>query len=544
MDSLSLARQSTPMAYPRVFSLPLPSIGFAYLIGYVALDWISFVHPFATFGITPWNPQTGLSFVLVLLFGLRFIPLLFIAPLLADSLVRQLPFSWTIELVTVAIVGIGYAAGLAFLVRAGARFNPALSSMRDLIVLLAVAAVSAAFVSASYAGTLVLGGILPPGEFAKAAMQYWVGDMIGIAVVCPFGLIALTRGLFLKPSIETTAQIAAIMVALALVFLYAESHHFQLFYMLFLPIVWLAVRGGLEAVSIGILLTQIGLIVGLQFISKGNVDVTAFQAVMLVLTMTGLVAGALVTEHRRTESQLRVHQESLARVARLGSVGELAAAVAHEINQPLMAAGTYTRLVADSLRSKAQDNNAIETAGKAVAQVERASEVVRRLRALIRLDQSGRAPSKVDRILSDVLEICRPSLGRHPITIRTEVGDALPTVMVDLLQVEQVLLNLIRNSVEAISETGDGRGEITIRVFRMDGDAIGFEVRDTGPGFPADFSKGEFPLFSSTKAEGLGVGLSLCRSIVESHGGRLEVNSDRSGATVRFSLPVAGSANG
>jgi two-component system, LuxR family, sensor kinase FixL len=540
MDKSRLARRSAPMAYPRVFSLPLPWIGLAYVVGYVALDWISFIHPFAAFGITPWNPQTGLSFGLVLLFGLRFIPLLFAAPLLADSLVRQLPFSWSIELITVAIIGIGYSLGLTFLVRAGTRFNPALASMRDLIVLIAVTATSAAFVAGSYASVLVLGDVLPPTDLARAAVQYWVGDMIGVAVVCPFALILLTRGFFLRPIVEAAAQIAAIIAALALVFVYAESHHFQLFYLLFLPIIWLAVRGGLEAVTIGLLLTQIGLILGLQFVPKGEIDVTAFQAVMLVLTMTGLIAGALVTEHRRTESQLRVHQDSLARIARLGSVGELAAAVAHEINQPLMAAGTYTRLVVEALRSKTKDDSlAVETAGKAVAQVERASEVVRRLRALIRLDQSGRAPNRVDRIVSDVLEISRPDLDRHHIAVRSSIADALPLVMVDLLQIEQVLLNLVRNSVEALSEAGELGGTITINVSRADKDTIAFEIRDTGPGFPANFASGEFPPFSSTKSEGLGVGLSLCRSIVESHGGRIEVSSDRTGAAVRFSLPVA-----
>src|SRR5512143_561997 len=92
------------MAFPRVFSLPPAVIGIGYLAGYVLLDWVSFIHPFAPFGITPWNPPTGLSFILILLFGQRFIPLLFAAPLLADILVRQLPLSWTVEFVTSATI--------------------------------------------------------------------------------------------------------------------------------------------------------------------------------------------------------------------------------------------------------------------------------------------------------------------------------------------------------------------------------------------------------------------------------------------------------
>jgi two-component system sensor kinase FixL len=532
-----------PMGFPRVFSLPQSVIGLAYLAGYVLLDWTSFIHPFAPFGITPWNPPTGLSFILVLLFGQRFVPLLFIAPLLADLLVRQLPLPWTVETLTTAIIGGGYSLGLIFLLRPATRFNPALTSVRDLIVLILMAAISAAFVAAGYTGVLVAAGLLAVQDFLPAALQFWVGDMIGIAVVSPFGLIFLTRGSFLRLSAETAAQLIAILTALGLVFAYAEKHHFQLFYVLFLPIIWMAVRGGLEAVTIGILLTQIGLILGVQLFPKGEIDVTAFQALMLVLTLTGLIAGAFVSQHRRTEFQLRLHQDSLARLARLGSVGELAAAVAHEINQPLMAAGTYTRMVAETLRSGKDDASAAETAGKAVAQVERAAEVVRRLRALIRLDQSGRAPTNVDRIVRETLELCGPDLDRHNIAVRTRLDSALPSIMVDILQIEQVLLNLLRNSVEAMSEAGRGNDTVIVSVSIKDQASVEFEVRDTGPGFPPEVVAGAFPPFSS-KSEGLGVGLSLCRSIIESHGGRLEVSGNSAGAVVRFTLPVVKTSEG
>ena len=123
---------------------------------------------------------------------------------------------------------------------------------------------------------------------------------------------------------------------------------------------------------------------------------------MLVLAMTGLVAGELVTERRRTESQLRLQQEQLSRLARLGSMGELAAAVAHELNQPLMAAGTYTRLVNDAMSAGTIDVGVVaETSKKAVAQVERAADVVRHLRALVRLDRSNRAPCRFERIVEE-----------------------------------------------------------------------------------------------------------------------------------------------
>jgi two-component system sensor kinase FixL len=539
MSGSALERRSVAMTFPRVFSLPHWVLGVAYVAGYVLLDWISFIQPFAPFGITPWNPPTGLSFILVLLFGQRFIPLLLAAPLLADLLVRQLPLPWSTEILTSVIVGGGYSIGLLFLLRPGTRFNPALTSMRDLLALLTVAALSAAAVATCYVGVLVASELLPVRDFAAAVLQFWIGDIIGVAVVAPFALIFLTRGRSLRLSGETAIQIAAIVATLALVFVLTEKHYFQFFYILFLPIIWMAVRGGLELVTIGILLTQIGLIVSAQFLPREDIDVAAFQALMLVLAMTGLAAGAVVTEHRRTEFQLRLHQDSLARLAQLGSMGELAAMIAHEINQPLMAAGTYTRLVADTLRSDStRGGPAVETAEKAATQVQRAADVVSRLRALIRLDQTGRAPVTVERIVREALELCRPDLDRHGIVIRTVLNSNLPPVMVDLLQIEQVLLNLLRNSTEAIDQAGQSGGQIAIKASATGAD-VAIEIRDSGPGFPPEFAAGEFPPLSSSKAEGLGVGLSLCRSIIEAHGGQLTIGGGADGAVVRFTLPAA-----
>jgi integral membrane sensor domain MASE1 len=286
-------------------------------VGYVLLDWVRFIHPYAGHKITPWNPPTGLSFVLVLAFGRRMIPYLFVAPLLADLIVRQLPFSWTLQFATTAIIGGGYSLGLLFLMRPKTRFNQARFSLRDLFLLLLTAVVSAALVAMSYIGALILAGLLLAEDFFSASLRFWVGDVIGIAVVAPFGLMVLTRQPLLKLSLETAAQFAAILIALVVVFRFPEEQYFQLFYIVFLPIIWMAVRAGLPGVTAGILVAQLGLIVGVQLNASAGIDVTAFQALMLILAVTGLVAGALVTERHRTEYQLRLHQNSLAQFARL-----------------------------------------------------------------------------------------------------------------------------------------------------------------------------------------------------------------------------------
>jgi two-component system sensor kinase FixL len=534
------ADRSRPSALRRLSSLPDLAIGCAYLAGYVCLDWVSFIHPLASFGITPWNPGTGLSFALVLLFGWRMIPYLFLAPIFSDAVNLPTPLPIGAALASATAIGAGYAAASLFLLRPALGFDAELRSLRDLLLLMLVAVVSAGLVASSYVAVMIAAGLLPVADLVTATLHYWVGDVIGIVVVTPFTLIALTRKTMPRFSIEAVLQIAAVAAALALIFGLAQEQQFQLFYLLFLPVVWMAVRTGLEGVSFGIVLTQLGLIAGVELFRDEPQDLVAFQVLMLILSGTGLVAGALVSESRRAERQLRLHRESLARVARLGNLGELAAAVAHEINQPLAAAGIYARLVNETLREGSADPTALAaTAEKAAVQIERAAEVVRRLRALVRLDRSAQAPCNVERIIRETVALCRPALDQHHIGIRSSVDPRLPLVMADALQIGQTLLNLMRNAIDAVAETPRAGGMIAVEATLNASGEVEVRVADNGPGFPPDFADDPFLPLTSRKAEGLGIGLPLSRSIIEAHGGRMWLDRHAKGGDVHFTLPAA-----
>jgi two-component system, LuxR family, sensor kinase FixL len=530
-------------AAPLMFDGRQVVAGLTYLVAYVALDRVSILQSDAQLGITPWNPSTGLSFALVLFFGRQLIPLLFAAPLLADIVNRQVFLPWPAEVASVVAIGGGYSVALLFLTGPKARFDPRLSSMRDLARFIFTTAAAAAFVALSYVSLTVGVGLLPGNQFVAAALRYWIGDIVGVLALAPFALFALTGRRMLPLSLESVLQCAAVVVAVTMVFGLSEEQKFQLFYVLFLPVVWMAVRNGVEGASAGILLTQIGVILGVAVVHGERPELVALQSLMLGLTVTGLIAGELVTERRRMESQLQMQRESLAGLTRLGSLGEMAAAVAHEVNQPLMAAGTYARLVADAVGAGTGNaNEVVETAKKAVAQVDRAAEVIRRLRALVRLDRSSRAQVSLERIVKETLELCRSDLERAGVTSRTIVPSEFPSVMVDILQIEQVLLNLVRNSLEAIGESRNPRGAVSIEARwpqgQTNGQFVEIAVIDTGPGFPRDYLENGILPLSSSKADGLGIGLPLCKTIVEAHGGHLWLDAGVRGAAVRFTLPV------
>jgi signal transduction histidine kinase len=519
------------------WALETAVLGAGYVAAYVLGEWISDAdhHMLANYS---WNPNAGTTFAAVVMFGRRMLPFGFIASLLGDLVAGQFALPWAYQLASAGLIGGIYGAAALFLLDPKRGFDRTLQSMSSIVLLSLTVAVSGALVAATHIGIIIAAGLLTTADFAATAVSYWIGDFIGTMVVTPVVLVLWNRRYAEWMSGQMLLQLASIAAALVLAYIYWTTEHLAFFYILFVPIVWMAVRNGIEGVCLGILATQSCFVLGFRAFPSEISEMPKMQALMLVLGLTGLFAGGLVSERRRTEAVLRLHQESLARLARLGGMGELAAAMAHEINQPLLAAGTYTRLVVDSLRTGHDNPDAVvETAIKAVTQVERAAEVVKSLRALVRLDRSDLVACGVDRIMRETIDLCQVDLDRAGVKIQQSVAAGLPLVMVDVLQIEQVLLNLLRNSIDAIREARPGT--IAIEAALKDEKFMVVSVRDSGPGFPPDRAANPFLPLSSTKKEGLGVGLSLCRLLIEANGGRIWLGAETPGATMHFTLPVA-----
>ncbi len=513
--------------------------GLVYLAAYLAFDWLSFVDPLGAYGVTPWNPTTGVSIALVLAFGRAFIPWLFIAPFLADELLRQSPLPLPAEIAVAGTLGTTYAAAAWFLTRPDAKFSPRLQSRQDLAWLLGTAAIAALVASIACVLQLSAMSIISTDQIPRRILEWWVGDMIGITVMTPFLLVLFSGRRIFPRSPELLLPLLILFGALFLIFGTVSTDRSQLFYLLFLPVIWIAVRFGLEAVTGALVVTQVSLIATIQLTGHGNIGIMALQTLMLVIALTGSIVGMLVTEQRNIQRELWLHREALARASRVGTLGALAAAMAHEINQPLTAIANYARAGRQALnRDPVDQAAAARTTDRIIEQVDRAVAVTRWLREFVGPGTSRTEVVTVEDLIRRPEFVCRAELAEQGIHLETILSRDLPPVMVDRLQIEQVIANLVKNAAEAIAGS-NSKGRIQIRASREASTFVAISICDDGPGFEPVLLQRPIAPFTTTKPGGMGLGLSLSGSIIEAHGGRMTLGGDCGGARVSFTLPVA-----
>jgi two-component system, LuxR family, sensor kinase FixL len=249
-----------------------------------------------------------------------------------------------------------------------------------------------------------------------------------------------------------------------------------------------------------------------------------------------------ITERKRAEDALNQAQAELSHVTRVTTMGELAASIAHEINQPLAAIVADASACINWLSADRPPLNQVRAALAAVVDDgNRAAEVLTRIRTLLARSVVARQPCQLDRIIADVLPLVRPGLRRHDISLDMSLAVDLPPVLADRIQLQQVLLNLLVNAVEAMRDVPVERRRLVIQVTpeTMEDQAwTVVMVEDAGVGLRESEAGKLFEPFYTTKPGGLGMGLSISRSIVEGHGGRLwaTANPDH-GATFHLALP-------
>jgi PAS domain S-box-containing protein len=248
-----------------------------------------------------------------------------------------------------------------------------------------------------------------------------------------------------------------------------------------------------------------------------------------------------VTEHRQSEQALDKARSELAHVARVMSLGALTASIAHEVNQPLSGIVTNASTCLRMLNADPPNvEGARETARRTIRDGNRASEVITRLRALFSKKDATTESVDLNEATREVIALSLSELQRNRVILRTELADDLPPVTGDRVQLQQVILNLLRNGSDAMSSVDDRPRQLLIRTERDEGDQVRLTVQDAGVGFDPQAADRLFEAFYTSKDDGMGIGLSVSRSIIESHHGHLwAAPNDAPGATFSFSIPRA-----
>jgi two-component system, LuxR family, sensor kinase FixL len=525
--------------------------GIAFLVAFVALEWVSFIHEYKGLPVTPWNPGLGVVFALMLCSGARYGIVLFIGVLVAEIAVLRTNLPWPFIIGVATIIATGYST-VAFLVRR--HLDVGLNHLRDVLLLLAAGAVGALLVALFLSMLLIADEKLSIADVFVASGPLLVGDAIGIAVVTPLVLrfILHVPHVSLR-TLRAFAPEVALYVTVVLLFLWfigltETESGFKLFYLFFLPVVVAAIRYGLDGACLGLALTQLGL-VGLLHLHGYDANVfTEFQILMLVLTATGLTVGVVVNERqqadravREVEALLRAKEAEADQAARFNLVSSMASALAHEINQPITAARALGRaaqhLLHNDSGSQARVDDNLTTM---IAQIDHAASVVKRMREFLRRGEPHISTINVRALIDDAIVLVGAEAAGAAIRVEVDASPDLPMLHADRVQLQQVILNLVQNSIDAIAAGGrdDGRVLLTAAVLE-DPRRVEIAVSDNGAGIAPALAERLFEPLTTSKQDGLGLGLSICATIVQSHHGRLWLQSGAPGATeFRFWLPL------
>jgi two-component system, LuxR family, sensor kinase FixL len=499
---------------------------FSYVAGYLVLHWATYVFVFAEFRVTPWNPETGLSFLLAYLWGPVTWPALFIANLLGEFATNT-----TSDLSGMMLRSSLYATAYTIFGTIFKTWTSAdrLGSLSQIIKLLVVAAL-AAFLF----GALLVLGIswlvrMPSPRIVSAIITSATGDMVGILSIVPlhfaWAAAPFWRAFEWRSLIPLTISVLGIGAACFIVFGLDSTDEFKFFYLIFLPVVALSLLYGLVGAALGVFASDLMMMAMIYIRDVAPGTATELQILMITLSATGLLLGSVVSERRRLSMELiESHQRlsdaqtRLLHGSRVMLINEMASAIAHEINQPLSAIRNFCRAIQRLLPGEQVDRKRLETlVGSAVEQVDAASAIINDTRRFVRRE----TPAEARASLVDSVAICarlfQQEMVKSKIGFKTDVSPGI-WVGIQAVKLQQVLLNLLRNSIESVAETG---GEIEVTARRSGDGRILVTVKDTGMGISEEVRADLFKPFMTTKEHGLGLGLSLSRTIVNDHGGEL-----------------------
>ena len=516
----------------------------AYCLASLVLDAVSNPQTILPLALAPWTPPTGLSLAFLLLFGLQYAPWLIGATLLIGLPIYGLPPDWLAALWAATLLMLGLSGLVAWL-QHGLKVNPRLENLRDLSWFLVVA-VLAAWLDA---GVHVFSRSpeAAPDAFAWWAdlVNFWIGALIRVLVIAPL-IMANARLDWRKwrPTREMFLQGATIALSLWVIFGLRYTDEFKFFHLLFLPLIWIAMRYGLHGATAALAATHLGLNAILEWRALHAIAVVEFQMLMLGLALTGLFLGMTVSVRRATEERLLRREADLNQALRLAAAGEMAQALAHELNQPLSALANYAQASRMMLTDLGRHGPLLaDTLNKIADEAGRAGQVVHRLREFFRGGTVRMETLTVAELIEEGIAPLHKRAARFGVDLNVALPASLPDVSADRVQIATVLLNLVNNAIDALRKAGTAEPQIDIEAELLASGTIRICATDNGPGIAQEIQERLFQPFATSKPEGMGLGLAISRTLVEAHGGTLELAGHRP-TRFCFTLPVEPTGQG
>ena len=406
------------------------------------------------------------------------------------------------------------------------KFSPKRTDLANVLVMVAGVSAGAVPCSLFYCSVLYLVGSLPADQFASALRHFWTGDTVGIIAILAAAapvLALLSKGRWAwrrDDALNWSVFIIGSCLVFALLYGVSNAYAYHLFYLLFLPIIWMGMRGGYFGVALALLAIQAAFFVAASHIGFNVDDFNQFQILTLVLSITGLILGATVTERERANHLLREQQGELVRISAHATAGAMGMLLAHELSQPLSTVATYALAARRMLQSGVGPAPVMDALRKAEAEVHRTREVLERIRDIVSAGRMETHPLNLVDAAFKIRSLCMEGANARGVDIAVESLRPIPLVKADLVGIEQVLNNIVGNAVDAAAERGDARGRVVIRLIARDGRGI-VEVDDNGRGVAPEMAESLFEPYLTSKPRGMGLGLTLSRQIVQQHGGSI-----------------------
>jgi two-component system sensor kinase FixL len=370
-----------------------------YLLAYIGTNFVTEARNFEHSSITLWSPDNGLS-LLLLIESVAYAPVVLMASIAVDLIIGNVNYNIFVVIGSETILTLGYIS-VSIVLRHFFHFEKWARSYANTIAVLAVIPASAAITGFTYCGFLFLTRAIPVGQLYSAISNFWIGDTVGMIVVLPAAtaihdFVANSRW---RQMASFTAAITMVFVGALIIFFMIVSveniRNQYLFNIIYLPMIWLGVNYGFNAVSFMLLFTQMLLVLTLAHYRIDNYDFTTFQTLMFIMAATGQLLGAVITEREQTARQLRQQQAELSRVSAQATTGAMAVTMAHEISQPLSSLASYVHS-ARRMIDGAQPAPAVRAAlVKAEAEAGRARQIIERIRDFV---SSGRLEVEVTEI--------------------------------------------------------------------------------------------------------------------------------------------------